>query len=134
METSIDRNQQEKIESAQNLTKTAYFLQALGLLIGVSYVAAVFVNYLKFEGVKDTWLESHFIWQKRTFWFSLLWLICGLITLFFLIGFLIVAINYIWVIYRITKGWLRFNEGKPMYSEISLFKERLNTTTDGKWF
>ena len=135
METSIDRTQQEKIESARNITKTVYILQALGVFTGgLAYVVAVFVNHIKFQDVKGTWLESHFIWQIRTFWFSLLWVFCGILTIFFLIGFFILFANFVWVIYRITNGWLRFNDKKSMYTSSFPVTKRIETISDGKWF
>jgi uncharacterized membrane protein len=65
--------------------------------------------------MKGSIAESHFRWQIRTFWFSLLWGILGAILAYVLVGFGILFINYIWVIYRIVKGWLRLNDDKPMY-------------------
>lgn len=130
----MDTDKQEKIESVKNLTKVIYLLQVLGLLVGGTYIVAVFINHFKFRDVENTWLESHFTWQIRTFWFSVLWFVCGILTVFFLIGFVILFVNYIWVIYRIARGWLRFNEGKPMYSNSFPVTNRIETISDGKWF
>ena len=59
--------------------------------------------------------ESHFRWQIRTFWFTLLWCVVGFCTFWFVVGFVVWGVSYIWMIYRIVKGWLRLSEGKPMY-------------------
>src|SRR5258705_13981701 len=37
-------------------------------------IIGVGLNYAKRSEVRDTWLDSHFGWQIRTFWFALLWL------------------------------------------------------------
>ena len=63
-----------------------------------------------------TILESHFRWQIRTFWWTLLWVFIGGITFIVLIGIPILFAAVIWFIYRIAKGWLNLNEGKPMYA------------------
>jgi uncharacterized membrane protein len=63
-----------------------------------------------------TVLESHFRWQMRTFWFGLLWAVLGVILAFVIVGFVVLLVNAIWIIYRIAKGWLNLNENKPMYS------------------
>ncbi len=97
------------------LTKIIYLLQALGYITGLSYIAAVIVNYIKIDEVKGTWLESHFQWQIRTFWYSLLWFMLGGITFFIIIGYFIIVAATFWVIYRIIKGWLRLIDHKPMY-------------------
>ena len=58
--------------TAQNLTQLVYLLQALGFLIGITWLVAVVINYVKLDDVRGTWMESHFRWQIRTFWFGLL--------------------------------------------------------------
>lgn len=73
------------------------------------------VNYVKIDDVRGTWLESHFRWQIRTFWFGLLWAVIGVISFIILVGWFVLAANYIWMIYRVVKGWLNFNAAKPMY-------------------
>ena len=59
-------------------------------------------------------IASHFTWQIRTFWWSLLWFVLGIATLIIGVGFLILLADAIWVIYRIVKGFLNFIEDKPM--------------------
>ena len=89
-------------------------------LIGWPSIIAVILNYVKRSDVRGTWLESHFRWQIRTFWFGLLWVsICLLFVIFTLgIGILIVWLPIIlvgcWFIYRIARGWLALKDGKPM--------------------
>jgi len=100
--------------SLRDLTAVVYALQAASLLVGVTLLAAVVVNYVKREDVAGTWLESHFTWQIRTFWFSLLWTVIGAITLLILVGFVILSVWLIWFIYRIAKGWIALAEGKPV--------------------
>ncbi len=103
--------------SQKTITTVVYGLQAISFLLGFTYIIAVIVNYVKKTDVAGTWLESHFKWQIRTFWYSLLWSILGLIGIYFIIGIPILIANTIWVIYRIVKGWLRLNDGKEMYSK-----------------
>jgi uncharacterized membrane protein len=75
------------------------------------------VNYVKREDVAGTWLESHFTWQIRTFWWWLVWLLVGLATLVIVVGIFIWIADAIWLIYRIIKGGIRLSEGKPMYAD-----------------
>jgi uncharacterized membrane protein len=122
--------------SLVKLTHVTYALHALGLAIGAfgastvvgafvfgwPSIIAVIVNYVKRGEARGTWLESHFRWQIRTFWFALLWLLVvgivgGLLTIV-IIGFAVWAIGLfalgIWAIYRIARGWLRLNDRQPM--------------------
>jgi len=111
METTIS---EEKLASAKTLTTVIYALYAASLLVGVTSIIAIVMNYVKKDDVAGTWIESHFRWQIRTFWFGLLWLIIGTITYVVLIGWLVLAAAYIWFIYRVVKGWLNLNDNKPM--------------------
>ena len=107
----------ENDNSQKTIATIIYALQAVSFLLGVTFIIAVIINYVKKSDVAGTWLESHFRWQIRTFWFALLWSIIGLIGAFFVIGYFLLIANAIWVIYRIVKGWLRLNDGKEMYTK-----------------
>ncbi len=96
------------------LTHIIYALYALSILVGVTAIAAIIMNYVKRDDVKGTWLESHFNWQIRTFWWGLLWGIIGMVLTLVFIGVIVLFADAIWVIYRIVKGWLKLNEGKPV--------------------
>ncbi len=99
----------------KDITQIIYGLYAASLVVGVTYIVAIILNYVKKDEVVGTMYESHFRWQMRTFWFSLLWFVIGCITAFFIVGFFVLIANGIWFIYRIVIGWLRLSEGKPMY-------------------
>jgi len=108
---------QERLRELKNITTVIYALQALSFITGLTFIAAVIINYVKKEDVQGTWLESHFQWQIRTFWYGLLWGILGIALFIFVIGYFILIANTVWLIYRIIKGWLRLSEGKGMYPE-----------------
>jgi uncharacterized membrane protein len=101
--------------SDQSLTSVVYALYGLSLLAGVTGLVAIVINYVKRDDVRGTWLESHFRWQIRTFWFSLLWGVIGVALVFVFVGFAILFADLVWFIYRVVKGWTRLNDGKPMY-------------------
>jgi uncharacterized membrane protein len=94
----------------------------VAFLTGWPSIIAVLLNYVKRSEVRGTWLESHFRWQIRTFWFGLLWVaLCALFIVATLgIGLLIVwlplALVGLWFIYRIVRGWLRLMDHRPMYA------------------
>ena len=98
----------------KNLTQVVYILYALSYFAGITAIIGIIINYVKKEEVAGTWLESHFRWQIRTFWFGLLWVVIGAATVVILIGFAILFANFCWIIYRIVKGWLNLNDNKPM--------------------
>ena len=116
-------------------TKVIYALHTFSLLTGIIGTAtivgafltgwpsiiAVILNYVKRSEVRGTWLESHFRWQIRTFWFGLLWIV---LCLFFvvatfgigiLIAWLPMGLVGLWFVYRVIRGWVALSDGRPMY-------------------
>jgi uncharacterized membrane protein len=122
-------------KSLVDWTQIMYGLHALSLILGIvgsativgaflfgpPSIIAVIMNYIKRDEVRGTWLDSHFRWQLRTFWYGLLWVcLCALFVVFTLfIGLVIVwlplGIVAIWFIYRIAKGWMALRDGRAMY-------------------
>jgi uncharacterized membrane protein len=103
--------------SLKRLALIVYALQAASLFTGtLTLFAGIIINYVRREDVQGTWIESHFRWQIRTFWFTLLWLVIGVATLIFLIGKGILLAAAVWFIYRIVKGWVYLSEQRPMPS------------------
>ena len=105
----------DELKQAKNITMIVYGLQAASFLFGITAIAALIINYIKKDDMRNTWLASHFRWQIRTFWFGLLWGAVGGLTLIVGIGFVVLGAAAIWIIYRIVKGWLWLNENKEMY-------------------
>ena len=103
-----------QMKSLRNLTQIVYILYALSYFAGITAIIGIIINNIKKDEVAGTWLESHFRWQIRTFWFGLLWALIGMATFVILIGMAILFANFCWIIYRIVKGWLNINENKPM--------------------
>ena len=130
-EILIDANPASSLVSATHLI---YALHALSLLIGITTAAsiigafvfgipsiiAVIVNYLKRAEAHGTFLESHFRWQIRTFWFGLLWCLTGGFLFVTFIGIPLAIVVFVaaglWVIYRVVRGWLALRDRKPMYT------------------
>jgi len=102
--------------SLRRLTIVVYALQIASFLLGFTLIIGVIINYIQRDEVAGTWLESHFRWQIRTFWYSLLWVGVGLATLIVVIGFFVLMSSALWLLYRAIKGWLSLEEGKAMYA------------------
>jgi uncharacterized membrane protein len=105
------------IDKTKVLLHVTYGLYAVTpLLWPIPAIVAVVINYVKRDDAAGTWLASHFRWQIRTFWFALIWGIVGVATLVILVGFVVLMAVGVWLIYRLVKGWLYLNDGKPMYA------------------
>ena len=105
----------EKIKSLKTITTVIYALNALSLFVGISSIVAIIMNYVKLSDTRGTWLESHFRWQMRTFWYGILWAVVSFVLMFVMVGYVLLVAVGIWYIYRIVKGWLRLADNKPMY-------------------
>ena len=95
----------------------------LGFICGVPSIIAVIMNYARIPAARGTFLESHFRWQIRTFWFAVLWsLIIFAVNLpltLILIGigtmWICFVVLMLWIIYRVARGWLALRDRRPMY-------------------
>lgn len=105
----------EELKSGKTLTTIVYALYAASFIVGITWFVAIIMNYVKREDVAGSYLESHFRWQIRTFWFSMLWATLGFVLSFIGIGFFVLIADGLWVLYRIVKGWLYLNDDKEMY-------------------
>ena len=123
-------------DSLVTITHVVYALHTLSLVIGAFGAAsiigafvfgwpsiiAVIINYVKRNEVRGTYLDSHFSWQIRTFWWALLMsaiiAVLGFTLAIVLIGFAIWIVGFfvlgIWAIYRIARGWLALMDRRPM--------------------
>jgi uncharacterized membrane protein len=119
-------------EGLVTLTHVIYGLHAFSALTGMlspamivtaflsgwPSIIAVILNYVKRSEVRGTWLDSHFSWQIRTFWFALLWLALGAVLFVLVIGIPFAIVLWfatgIWVLYRIIRGWLALTSQKKL--------------------
>jgi|SRR5215813_7837075 len=120
-------------ESLVTYTHVIYALHALSVLIGFTTfhtvvfsfvgglpsIVAVIMNYARRSATVGTYLESHFRWQIRTFWYALLWAVVCMLLIVTIIGIFIGLLGLvalaIWIIYRVARGWLALKDGRPMY-------------------
>jgi uncharacterized membrane protein len=102
-------------QELKKYTFAVYILQGLSFLTLVTAVIGLIINYIKDDDVQGSWLQTHFRWQKATFWYGLLWCALGLLTMPILVGYAVLGIVPIWLIYRIARGWIFLVDGKPMY-------------------
>jgi len=95
---------------------TAFIVTAF--LTGWPSIIAVIINYVKRSDARGTWLDSHFGWQIRTFWYALLWVVVAGLLVLTVIGIPVAWVLLVgaglWVLYRIIRGWIALTEAKPM--------------------
>jgi uncharacterized membrane protein len=122
-------------DSLVRWTQVVYALHAFSLMTGIVGAAtvvgafltgwpsiiAVILNYLKRREARGTWLESHFRWQIRPFWFGLLWVslcvvfIIATLGIGILVAWVPMVLVGVWFVYRIVRGWAALSSSRPMY-------------------
>jgi uncharacterized membrane protein len=120
-------------ESLLTYTHVIYALHALAVLIGLTTwhtvvgsfvgglpsIVAVIMNYARRSATVGTFLESHFRWQIRTFWYALLWALLSWLLILSILGILLGLLGLgtlaIWIIYRVLRGWLALKDKRAMY-------------------
>jgi uncharacterized membrane protein len=122
--------------SLVSYTNIIYALHSLSVLIGITSpvtvvgsfvfgipsIVAVIMNYARRSDARGTYLESHFNWQIRTFWFAVLWALIvwglSLPLMLILVGLFTLpaglALVGVWVIYRVIRGWLALRDRRPV--------------------
>ncbi|HXJ79777.1 MAG TPA: hypothetical protein VMS64_13985 [Candidatus Methylomirabilis sp.] len=122
----------EPTPNLYTVANLVYALHSLSILIGVATAAtivgafvfglpsivAVIINYVKRAEARGTFLESHFRWQIRTFWFAALWCLVGGVVFITILGIPIALAVWfatgLWAIYRIVRGWLALRDRRPL--------------------
>ncbi|MFO1362360.1 MAG: hypothetical protein U1F45_07765 [Burkholderiales bacterium] len=127
------RSGADPVPSAVTIAHVVYALHAFAIVAGIAGTAtivgsfigsvpsivAVILNYAKRGDARGTWIDSHYRWQIRTFWFALAWFLVGWFFILTLVGVVVggpilIALT-VWLVYRIARGWLRLNDRRPMY-------------------
>ena len=87
-------------------------------LSGWPSIIAVIINYVKRSDARGTWLDTHFGWQLRTFWYAVLWVVIAGLMILTVIGVVVayplLILVGLWVLYRIIRGWMALLDRKAM--------------------
>jgi uncharacterized membrane protein len=100
----------------KKLATIVYVLQAVGFFSVITALIGVIINHIKKGEMTNEIIKSHFSWQLRTFWWGLLWSALAIIAATFTLGiggFLFIPV-FVWLVYRVVKGWMRLNDGKSV--------------------
>jgi uncharacterized membrane protein len=117
------------LAQSRQYTLMVYVLHAVMSVTFVTFFVAIFINYARRDAVRGTIYESHFDWQIRTFWFTLVYFLVGLAIVILgvvgmfskgggagmlIVGILILFVNFCWHLYRVIRGLMRWSDRRPM--------------------
>jgi uncharacterized membrane protein len=101
------------VEGDRTLLLVAYVLHLFGAIAGFTSIVGLIINYVKRDS-RDELFDSHHRWMIRSFWWAILWIVIGCITLIILIGYVILFGVWVWYLYRHVRGLIAFLNGEPM--------------------
>jgi uncharacterized membrane protein len=118
--TQIDPGRsQQPIVSPNSMALIVYILYFAGYFFAlIPSIVGVIIAHVQ-KGTGDALLDSHYDFQIRTFWISILYVIVGSVLAIVLIGFLVLAWAFIWSLIRNIKGILALNENRPIANPTS---------------
>ena len=96
------------------LTLIIYGLYGASFVLGITSIVAIVLNYIKRDSVAGTVYASHFSWQIRTFWIGLAGMVLAVVTMAAVIGWVVVVVTVVWVIYRLVMGAVKLMDDQPI--------------------
>lgn len=136
-DNSLSNSQQRSLIAYNHVTYLLYLVSYL--TAGLLWIVPIAMNYGKRRDAEGSWLATHFDWQIKTFWYSIVWFVIGLIVVLFSLGglgistmmtqgsniamgsiltagfgLLIIVFTVVWHIYRIARGWIALTDKRPV--------------------
>jgi uncharacterized membrane protein len=120
--TAPGSQRDDSLKTIGHISYALHAIVAIGAVVPgfqpsiVLLLVAFVLDLVKRDDARGTWQESHFSWRIRSvLWAGVLYLITSpLFLLLFVPGMIAWVIISIWFLYRVARGWLALNDGKPM--------------------
>ena len=107
-----------QVVSDPTIAMVVYAIYISGYFFVITPIAGVIVAYIQRDSA-DPVLQSHYHFQIRTFWISVLYVVGGIVLCFVLVGILVLMWWFVWSLVRCIKGILALNEGRPIANPTS---------------
>lgn len=91
----------------------AYVLHLVGAITAIPSLIALVINYIKRRD-DGPLADSHHAWMIHSFWWTILWCIVGWILTLVLIGYAVLALAWLWFLYRHVRGLIHLLDNRPM--------------------
>lgn len=99
-------------ETPVKIARLVYILYLIGTLFAVTGIIGVVLAYL-YRDDGPGWIESHFVFQIRTFWIGLVYLVSGALLFPFVVGYFIFLFWLAWLVIRSVRGLKQISERRP---------------------
>ena len=106
--------------NSSSIAKVNYILQIVSTIIGITGIIAVIIAYVNKDD-SDDWLKTHYRFQIRTFWISVIYITLGVFFLQVMIGYFILVFTFFWLVIRCAKGLKQLQNNEPVKNVESWF-------------
>ncbi len=110
--TEAEGGEADRRQRARQNARLVYILYLVGIVFWPIAIVGLVFAYLNREGA-EAWVANHYLFQIRSFWIGLLYIVVSGVTAFMLIGWLVAVAALIWWIVRCAKGIHYLGEQKP---------------------
>ena len=104
------------MQSGRTMALVAYVLHLFGAIAGLPSIIGLIINYMS-RGSYSYWddvASTHHRWMIRSFWWALLWVVIGFLTIWLLIGWVICGAAWLWYVYRHVRGLVALVNNDPL--------------------
>lgn len=109
----VFENLQHLAEHPMTWPRVTYGLYALSVVSGFPMLVGLIVAYVVRDAA-PAWLQGHYTFLIRTFWYFVVLAIAGVATWFLGVGLLLLWLLPIWLGIRVIRGWLLLENRKPV--------------------
>lgn len=100
-------------ESAKTHVLIAYVLMVTGIFTGITWIMGGIWAMVKKSDAKGTIFIDHYDNLIITFWVSLAVSVIAFPLCFIIIGYFLLFILWVWVLYRLIRGLIRLSNDRP---------------------
>ena len=117
----VPTNTERDLSSAKSTLQILYIMHGIApFTLWTLAVVAMVIGAIQRDDARGTWLDTHYSWLARTFWYDLLWWVVAW-GVFWVLGLLTLGIGmivlwvfpvtvFIWYLYRVIYGWIKLND------------------------
>ena len=107
-------------QTSTSIAKVIYILYIVGTIIGLTAVIGLVMAYVNNDDT-DSWLQTHYRFQIRTFWIGFLYCFIAAVTFQLFLGALIFIFTFFWLVIRCAKGLKQLENRQPVKNLESWF-------------
>ncbi|PHS78626.1 MAG: hypothetical protein COB59_06165 [Rhodospirillaceae bacterium] len=101
------------LKNPLSMPRTTYALYAIAAVTGVPMLIGLVLAYVV-RSDAPAWLQTHYNFMIRTFWYGLALIAIGLLTFIIGVGMFLLWILPLWYVVRIVRGWMLLENQKPI--------------------